>query len=68
MPKFSPKDKVKLTTKTEGDWDGWGFDKAIVVRIVKQSGLSKNQQYIIQANEGTGSTMCVKESEIISRK
>ena len=64
--KYSKTQKVKLIPSIETEWEGWGFDKTIVVRpVIKVSGII--QQYIIKANEGEGATLCVKETEILSR-
>lgn len=62
--KFSKEDKVKLISQS--NWEGWGFDKAIVIRTVIKS-AEASQQYIIQADEGKGATLCVKEHEITLR-
>ncbi len=65
--KYRTGQAVKLIPSVQERWEDWGFDNAIVVRPVLKSEQSKFQQYIIQADNGHGSTMCVKEHEITPR-
>jgi hypothetical protein len=67
LVKYTTGDTVKLIPSVQEKWEGWGFDKSVIVRPVLNRDKSKSQQYIIQADNGHGSTMSVKEHEITSR-
>lgn len=67
LVKYKTGDTVKLIPSVQEQWKDWGFDKSVIVRPVMNTGQSKFQQYIIQADNGHGSTMCIKEHEITSR-
>lgn len=62
--KYSKGEKVKLIQSVEKDWEGWGFENSIIIRPV----IGLPRQYLIQAKEGTGITICVKEFEILPRE